>query len=208
MIGTRIARFADELRALAANGVHYHVNEYDLGRYQRIQAIAAQLLALADPREVAEIERVFRGDLTFRTPLVAADAAVFDPNGRILLVQRADSGTWCMPGGAADVGETASHAAEREAFEESGFEVKARRLLGVYDNRMWKGDPEAAYHFYHVVFECERLGGAATQSRETSDVRWFTEAETAAVRLYRSHARKIPAAFRRHADPSEPPEFD
>jgi len=208
MIGTRIAQLAEDLRALAANGVHYHVNEHDLGRYQRVQAIAAELLALTDPRDAAAIERAFRGDLSIRTPLVACDAAVFDDLGRILLVQRADSGTWCMPGGAADVGETASHAAEREAFEESGFEVKARRLLGLYDNRRWTGDPETAHHIYHAVFECELISGAATPSHETSDVRWFTEAETAGLRLFRSHARKVPAAFRRHADPSEPPEFD
>jgi ADP-ribose pyrophosphatase YjhB (NUDIX family) len=208
MIGTRIAQLAEDLRAVAANGVHYHVNEHDLGRYQRVQAIAAQLLALADTRDVEAIERAFRGDLSIRTPLVACDAAVFDDQSRILLVQRADSGTWCMPGGAADVGETASHAAEREAFEESGFEVKARRLLGLYDNRRWTGDAEAAHHIYHAVFECALVGGAAAPSHETTDVRWFTAEETAAVPLFRSHARKIPAAFRRHADPSEPPEFD
>jgi ADP-ribose pyrophosphatase YjhB (NUDIX family) len=208
MTGTRIAQLAEDLRAVAANGVHYHVNEHDLGRYQRVLSIAAQLLALADPREVEAIERAFRGNLSIRTPLVACDAAVFDEDGRILLVQRADSGTWCMPGGAADVGESASQAAEREAFEESGFEVKARRLLGLYDNRRWLGRAETALHLYHVVFECELVGGAATPSHETSDVRWVTEQEATALPLFRTHVRKVPAAFRRHADPSAPSEFD
>jgi ADP-ribose pyrophosphatase YjhB (NUDIX family) len=208
MIGTRIAQLADELRALGTNGVHYHVNEHELARSDRVLAIAAELLALADTREVEEIERMFRGDLGIRTPLAAADAAVFDADGRILLVRRADSGTWCMPGGACDVGETASRAAEREAFEESGFEVRARRLLGVYDNRKLPGGPEAALHIYHVVFECELVGGAATPSHETTDVRWFTEAEAAAVPLFRMHVRKVPAAFRRHTDPTMAPEFD
>jgi ADP-ribose pyrophosphatase YjhB (NUDIX family) len=208
MNGTRIAQLADELRALAANGIHYHLNEYDLGRYQHIQRIAAQLFALADPRGADEIERVFRGDLDVRTPLVAADAAVFHPDGRLLVVQRADSGLWCMPGGAADIGESAAAAAQREAFEESGYIVRARRLLGVYDNRAWHGDPEAARHIYHVVFQCELVGGEATPSSESSEVRWVSAVEAATLPLFRSHARKVPAAFRLYADPGAPAEFD
>jgi ADP-ribose pyrophosphatase YjhB (NUDIX family) len=207
MNGTRIVQLADELRALAANGIHYHVNEYDLGRYQHIQRIAAQLLALADPRGEDEIERVFRGDLDVRTPLMAADAATFDADKRLLVVRRADSGTWCMPGGAADVGESPAEAAEREAFEESGYTVRATRLLGLYDNRRW-ADPETARHIYHAVFACELLGGEATLSVETTEVRWVDAAEAATLPLYRSHARKIPAAFRLYAEADARADFD
>src|SRR5262249_55772158 len=159
----------------------------DLGRYQRVQAIAAELLALADTREASEIERTFRGDLGVRTPMVAADAATFDPDGRLLLVQRADSGLWCMPGGAADVGEPPSRAAEREAHEESGFTVRARRVLGIYANRAGRGRPETAVHIYHLVFECELVDGDRRLSVETSDVRWVTEADAATLPLYRTH---------------------
>lgn len=203
---SRIAELADELRALAANGVHYHVNEYDLVRYQRIQAIAAELMSHVDTRSPAELERVFQGDLGPRTPLVSADAATFDPDGRLLLVQRADSGQWCMPGGACDVGERPSQAAIREAYEESGFRVRARRLLGVYDNR--RHHEHAPLHIYHVVLECEPVGGQATLSTETTDVRWVTRTEAARLPLFHNHARKVPDAFRLHADPSHPAVFD
>jgi ADP-ribose pyrophosphatase YjhB (NUDIX family) len=206
--GTRIAQLADEVRALAGNGIHYHVNEYDLVRYERLQGIAAELLALVDQRSTEDITRAFRGDLGLRTPLVAADAAIFDPDGRVLLVQRADSGLWCLHGGAADVGERPSHVAVREAFEESGLIVRATRLLAVYDNRAWPVDPEAGLHIYHLVFECEPVGGAPRTSVETTDVRWVTQSEAADLPLYRTHIRKVPAAFRLHKTPTEPPEFD
>jgi ADP-ribose pyrophosphatase YjhB (NUDIX family) len=208
MNATRIAQLADELRALAANGIHYRVNEYDLGRYQRVQAIAAELLSQVDTRPAEELERVFRGDLGARTPLTSADAAVFDPEGRLLLVQRADSGLWCMPGGACDVGERPSHAAEREAFEESGYTVQATRLLGVYDNRAWPVELEAAVHLYHLVFECALVGGEAATSIETTDVRFVTAAEAAQLPLFRTHNRKVPAVFKLHADPGAAAEFD
>jgi ADP-ribose pyrophosphatase YjhB (NUDIX family) len=206
--GTRIGELADELRALAANGIHYHINEYDLGRYQRVQAIAAELLATVDTRDAAELARVFRGDLDVRTPLVSADAAVFDPDGRLLLVQRTDSGDWCMPGGAADVGESPAHAAQREAYEESGFVVRASRLLGVFDNRAWRGEIESARHIYHLVFACEQVGGEASVSIETSAVRWVDEAEAAALPLFRTHARKVPIVFRLYREPYAPAVFD
>jgi len=38
-----------------------------------------------------------------------------------------------MPGGWADVGDTPSEAAEREVWEEAGFRVKAKKVIGVYD---------------------------------------------------------------------------
>ena len=43
--------------------------------------------------------------------------------GRLLLVRRCDSGTWELPGGRVDVGETAVDAAVRETAEEAGVRV-------------------------------------------------------------------------------------
>jgi ADP-ribose pyrophosphatase YjhB (NUDIX family) len=196
----RVAHIADELRALAANGLNYGRDPYDIERFHRIRDLAAELMAVVDPRPAAEIRREFRGDLGIRTPSVAVDGAIFDEEGRLLLVQRADSLTWCMPGGAADVGESPSAAAEREVREETGLVVRASRLLGLYDNRTF-GVPSVATHAYYIVFACERLGGELTRSLETSDFRWVTEEEAGALNLYRSHVHKVPEAFRTHRSP-------
>lgn len=197
--GTRVAQLADELRALATNGLRYADNGYDTDRYERVLRAAAELTALVDGRPPAEIERTYRGDLRLRTPLAGADAAIFDEAGRMLLVQRADTGDWCMPGGAAEVGESPSAAAVREAYEEAGLRVRARRVLGVYDNRS-AGHGRGARHIYHLVFGCEVVGGELVRATtETTDAGWFTEPETAKLSLFRSHAMKVPAAFRLHA---------
>jgi len=204
--GTRIAQIADELRALAQNGLQFSRNPYDIERFRRTQDLAAELMAFVDTRSTVEIQRVFRGDLGYRTPLVGADGVVFDDAERLLLVQRADSGTWCIPGGAADVGESPSAAAEREVLEETGLRVQARRLLGVFDNRTWPSTPVAA-HLYHIVFECEILGGELAPSLETTDLRWVTEDEAIALPLFRAHVHKVPLAFRMHRAPDAPPAF-
>ena len=41
----RLAAWADELRAMAALGLIYGHDDYDLTRYRRIQEIAGQMLA-------------------------------------------------------------------------------------------------------------------------------------------------------------------
>jgi hypothetical protein len=83
--GARLMTLADELRAIASNGHHWPTNEHDRARYDRTLAIAAQLASLADTRTAGEIERVFRGNLGMRTPVLSVDAAVFDESGRLLL---------------------------------------------------------------------------------------------------------------------------
>ena len=198
--GTRVAQLADELRALATNGLHYAVNGHDTDRYDRVLRIAAELTSLVDVRDAAEIERIYRGRIELRTPVTAADAAIFDTRGRLLLVQRVDSGEWCMPGGAAEVGESPSAAAVREAYEETGLQVWAQRVLGVYDNRTF-GRGLGARHMYHLVFECAVTGGELrTVTEETTDARWVTHAEAVALPLFRSHAMKVPAAFGLYAN--------
>jgi ADP-ribose pyrophosphatase YjhB (NUDIX family) len=196
--GTRVAQLAEELRALATNGLHYAENGYDTDRYDRVMRVAAELASLVDTRDQMDIERIYRGRIELRTPLAAADAAIFDEAGRMLLVRRADFGDWCMPGGAAEVGESPSAAAVREAYEETGLRVRAKRVLGVYDNRT-AGHGRGARHMYHLVFECEVIGGELlTRTHETTDARWVTGAEAAALPLFRSHVMKVPAAFHLH----------
>jgi len=202
----RIGQIADELRAHAANGLFYGKDPYDIERFQRIRRIAAELMSMVDTRPAVELERLFRDDIYGRTPAVGVDGAVFDPEGRLLLVERSDSREWCMPGGAADMGEPPSAAVEREIREETGLTTKAVRLLGVYDNRSWNM-PSVMVHIYYLVFECELLGGELTESSETTAFRWVTEAEATAMRLFRSHVRKVPEAFRLHREPRAPAAF-
>ena len=51
----------------------------------------------------------------------AAGVALLTPDSRVLLLQRSDDGTWNLPGGRIEPGETAWAAALREAREEAGW---------------------------------------------------------------------------------------
>jgi 8-oxo-dGTP pyrophosphatase MutT (NUDIX family) len=190
---TQITEIADEVRALATNGLHWATNEYDHARYNRLLHLATQLLSLADTRNSGEIERIFRGDLGIRSPITGVSAAVFDSQGKILLTQRKDNGTWCMPGGLADVGEPPSAVAVRETLEETGLQVVATRLIGVYDSRL--SGSLLPIHLYHLDFLCEQIGGELILTNETIAFGHFSEEETQSLTLHGSHARRIPFAF-------------
>ena len=57
---------------------------------------------------------------------------ILNQSGKILLQKRADKGTWGLPGGAIELGESALEALVREFYEETGIEVRAEKLLNVY----------------------------------------------------------------------------
>src|SRR5512145_1188956 len=74
-----------------------------------------------------------------KTPLLAADCAVVDAGGRVLLIRRRHppfQGCYALPGGFVEIGETVEDGARRELAEETGVEVEAGalQLVGVYSD--------------------------------------------------------------------------
>jgi 8-oxo-dGTP diphosphatase len=66
-------------------------------------------------------------------PIVAVGAVVVDPRGRVLLIRRARepaAGTWTVPGGRVENGESLEAAVLRELNEETGLEARVVGSLG------------------------------------------------------------------------------
>ena len=71
------------------------------------------------------------------TPALTTDCVVFDARGYVLLIRRKYDpfkGAYALPGGFVDVGETVENGCRRELKEETGLEVGALRLVGVYSD--------------------------------------------------------------------------
>lgn len=204
--GARLVQIADQLRAMASNGLTYSTNSYDIDRYQKLLILAAELLSVAATQTVDEILRIFAADVDLRTPLVGMDAAVFDDGGQVLLIQRSDNHKWAMPGGAAEVGETPTANIAREVWEETGYRVEITHLLGVFDNSHYHR--EAKRHGYLLLFAGKVVGGEVTLSDESIDVQWFALDAIPWDDLSPGHVERLRHAVAWAGDPATPTYFD
>ncbi len=101
---------------------------------------------------------------------------------------------WSLPGGWGDIGLSPSEVAVREVKEESGFEVKATKLIGVFDKKCHP-HPPSAYHVYKLFIQCEIIGGRAEAGLETSAVGFFAEDELPPLSVARNTESQIQLAF-------------
>src|SRR5262245_7583044 len=104
----------DELRMMARNALPFTHDHYDRERYTRILELVdlyyGAMLDLPPP----EVRRRLGAELGRITPKVGANAAIFDQQGALLLMQRSDDRRWCLPGGLVEVDETPAQTAVRE----------------------------------------------------------------------------------------------
>ena len=202
----RWLEWAREIQALSQTGYHFSENEYQRERYQRLAEIAAEIIQEHSGLDTELLVDVFNAQIGYATPRVDVRGAVFQA-GKLLLVRERADGGWTLPGGWADVGDVPSEAAEREVWEEAGFQFKARKVIGVYDaNRV---GPLEVFHAFKIVFLCELLGGEARSSNETSEVGFFGPHEIPEILSgERTRPRQILDAFSTLNNPSLPTVFD
>lgn len=163
--------WAREIQAISQTGLHYAENDFQVQRYERLAEISAEIIASHTEIDGQSLKSLFIQQIGYATPRIDVRGAVFRA-GKLLMVKERLDGRWTMPGGWADVGDTPSGAVEREVREESGFEVKARKIIGVYDAN--RTGPLEVFHAFKIVFLCDILSGEARASDETSDVSFFS----------------------------------
>lgn len=82
--------------------------------------------------------------------LLGAAAVIQNNEGHVLLVKHNyGKYNWELPGGLAEQNESAKETAQRETIEETGLEVEAERLTGIYY------DPVNDMH--HFAFTCRSV---------------------------------------------------
>jgi ADP-ribose pyrophosphatase YjhB (NUDIX family) len=119
----------DELQAIARTGLAYAENPYDIERYEHLLDLAVRGYESALDLPGSEIRERLARDLGYVTTKVGADAAIFDADERILLVQRADDASWGLVAGWVEPGEDPAATVVREVREEVGLDVTEVELV-------------------------------------------------------------------------------
>jgi ADP-ribose pyrophosphatase YjhB (NUDIX family) len=125
--------------------------------------------------------------------VVGSSAVVVDNENRILLQRRSDSGNWALPGGTMDIGETFAESAVREVKEETGFDVRIDRIIGIYSDPghvFAYSDGEVRQEF-NICLACTIVGGELAVGSESIDVRFVAFDEIDGLTMHPSIRKRI-----------------
>src|ERR1700684_20241 len=125
-------RIAREVRAIAQTGLAFSADGFDQQRYERLRELAALLMAQGSASEHESILEFLRQEKGYATPKVDVRGAAFE-DGRILMVREISDGKWTLPGGWADINQSAGECVVREIAEESGFKARGLKVAGARD---------------------------------------------------------------------------
>ena len=198
--------WAKQLQSIAQAGLTYSKDVYDMERFEQIREISIEMMSTYTEMDTPFIRELFANETGYATPKVDIRAVVFKDN-RILMVKENTDDCWALPGGWADIGLTPREVAVKEVKEESGFEVKPVKLLGVLDKKCHP-HPPSPYHVYKLFIQCEIIGGKPTEGIETSAIDFFPEDELPALSIARNTRSQIEMAFRSLKNPEEPVQWD
>lgn len=159
-----LMRLLDELRILGQNGLRYADNPYDEERYDRILELASRYYGASLEMPSDEVRDRFSDELGHVTPKVGVEAGIFDSEGDILLMRRADDGKWCLPCGWVEPNESPAEATARETREETGLEVRPAELIDAY--HLPPGARFGPHGQIAILYLCETEGGTLSLSHE------------------------------------------
>ncbi|RWZ75240.1 NUDIX hydrolase [Streptomyces albidoflavus] len=129
-------------------------------------AVYARLAAATQTAEQAEAEREAQADADPEPEAIrlTTDVVVTTTDGQVLLIERGwdpHKGSWALPGGHVDQGETSRAAAVRELAEEAGVYAHEEELvqLGVWD----RPDRDPRGRYVTVAYHLTVLPGTAIE---------------------------------------------
>ena len=198
--------WARQIQALAQTGLAYTEDVFDQERYAELRKISAEIITAHSATPHAVLSDSFEKELGYATPKFSVRAAIFQGD-KVLLVRERTDNLWSLPGGWADVNASPTECVIKEVLEESGFAVKATKLVGLYDKR--KHDlRHQLTHIYIAYYLCEIIGGHAQAGVETCDVAFCAMDRLPELSMLRTSPILLQRCYDHYLQPDLPTEFD
>ncbi len=133
-----------------------------------------------------------------KSPLIAVDGVIIDPEKGILLIKRKNEpfkDHWALPGGFIKYGEMVEKALEREIREETGLTPTEYELLGVYS----EPDRDPRGHVISIAYVISKTKGEAKANSDAKTLKYFRKTPK---NIAFDHARIITDALKRFKKPT------
>ncbi len=107
-------------------------------------------------------------------PIVGVGAIIFS-EGRVLMARRGkppSEGSWSVPGGALQLGETLEAACRRETLEETGLDIEIVSRCAVLDRVTRDEWERVQYHYVLIDFVCRPVGGELRPASDVAEAKW------------------------------------
>jgi ADP-ribose pyrophosphatase YjhB (NUDIX family) len=131
-------------------------------------------------------------------PIVGIGIVVIKQDA-VLLVRRGkppNVGTWTLPGGAQELGETAEEAARRELLEETGLEVDTLHFAATVDNIRRDATGRVRFHYTIIDFATRWVAGEPIAATDVTEAVWASLDGLDEYKLW-SEAHRVIAIARR-----------
>lgn len=130
-------------------------------------------------------------------PFCAVGVALIH-SGRVLLTRRGKpprQGSWTLPGGGVELGETLEEAARREMQEETGLGLDVAGVIDAVDVILRDKGGRVQYHYVIVDFLGLNPVGQVRPMSDAQDARWVSQAELPAFDLPARTMQVVERAF-------------
>lgn len=130
-----------------------------------------------------------------KNPSLTVDAVIICENNEIALIKRKNDpykGSWALPGGFVEYGETVESAVLREVKEETGLEVDLITMVGIYSDP----DRDPRGHTVTICYLAKKVGGNLKADTDASKTNCFKKDEISRLKLAFDHDIILKDAFK------------
>lgn len=198
--------WAQQIQQLAQAGLTYSKDVYDIERFTELRRLSVEIMSEYTDAPMEKVTELFASESGYQTPKIDVRGAVFRGD-KVLLVRETTDGLWTLPGGWADIGDSAGEAVVKEVEQEAGLIVEPFKLAALID-RTKHPHPPHPNHIYKIMFLCRELGGELRGSIETSEVGFFGLDELPPLSVDRTLEAQIRLMYEHLTDPTRPTDFD